>query len=448
MSVRLASVTALLAVERGQTTLATEMERARANLTDERDRALLVELTTGTLRWRGELDALLSPCSVRPLDDLTAGVRTILRLAAYQLEHLDRIPPHAVLHEAVELTRTIGEPRAAGFVNAVLRTFRRTRDRLSLPPRPEPGAGGRDALAYLSTTLSHPEWLADRWMDRHGFEAAERWCRFNNTTPEVTVRSLRARAPDELLGLLRRAEAPAEPARFVADAVTLPPGALGRLPAAISDELLVQDEASQIVAHAVAPGPGDRVLDLCASPGAKTVVLSADRQERGLLVASDYRASRVRLLRRTLRRADLRASVVALDATQRLPFGPVFDRVLVDVPCSGLGIVRRDPDLKWSRLPGDLVVFAGVQRRILARAADAVATRGRLIYATCSSEPEENELVVQGFLDEDPRFERVAVSPGPMVTNGASLIDDDGYLRTLPFRDGLDAFFAGMLVRR
>ena len=146
MSVRLAALTALLAIERGQTTLATEVDRARGALTDERDRALLVELTAGTLRWRAQLDALLASCSARPLGGLTPGVRAILRLAAYQLEHLDRIPPHAVLHEAVELTRTIGEPRAAGFVNAVLRTFRRTRDRLPLPARPGAGAGIPDAL--------------------------------------------------------------------------------------------------------------------------------------------------------------------------------------------------------------------------------------------------------------------------------------------------------------
>jgi 16S rRNA (cytosine967-C5)-methyltransferase len=447
MSVRLASLTALLAIERGQTTLATEVDRGRADLTDERDRALLVELTTGTLRWRAQLDALLGPCSARPLDSLTPGVRAILRLSAYQLEHLDRIPPHAVLHEAVELTRTIGEPRAAGFVNAVLRTLRRTRSRLTLPQRPQPGAGRRDALAYLSTSLSHPEWLVSRWVDRHGFDATEQWCRFNNTTPEVTIRSLRALTQGELLHLLRDAKAAADPARFVADAVTLQPGTFGHLPAEVSDQLLVQDEVSQIVAHAVAPEAGDRVLDLCAAPGAKTVVLSADLQGRGLLVSCDHRPGRVRLLRRTLRRAALHASVVTLDATRTLPFGPVFDRVFVDVPCSGLGVLRRDPDLKWSRQPDDLTALAGIQRRILTRAADAVAPGGRLIYATCSSEPEENDLVVEAFVADDARFERAPVAFGPMIVNGTSLIDANGYLRTWPFRDGLDAFFAALLVR-
>src|SRR5207245_2191756 len=153
----------------------------------------------------------------------------------------------------------------------------------------------------------------------------------------------------------------------------------------------------------------------------------------GLLVASDYRASRVRLLRRTLRRAEVVASVVALDATRPLPFGPAFDRVLVDVPCSGLGIIGRDPDLKWSRRPDDVSAFAPIQTRILAQAAEAVAPGGRLIYATCSSEPEENDAVVAGFLVSDARFTAAAFSAGPTIAPAAALIEPSGYLRTLPF---------------
>src|SRR5260221_13238572 len=159
MSVRLAALTVLMAVERGHTTLGAEVDRARRGLSDDRDRALLVELTTGTLRWQAQLDALLAQCSTRPLSAVDPAVRAIVRLAAYQLEHLDRIPAHAALNEAVELTRTTGHPRAAGFVNAVLRSFKRTRAKLSLPPRPDASGSRADQLAYVSTALSHPDWL-------------------------------------------------------------------------------------------------------------------------------------------------------------------------------------------------------------------------------------------------------------------------------------------------
>lgn len=393
MTLRHAAVNVLLAIERGKTTLAAEVDRARQQLIDERDRALLVELTSGTLRWRATLDALISQCSRQPVARLSPGVRATLRLAVYQLEHLDRVPAHAVLNEAVELTRTLRESSAAGFVNGVLRTLTRTRNRLSLPPRPGPAATADDQLTYLSTTLSHPKWLVERWLHRHGFEAAERWCQFNNTTPSAGM-----------------------------------------------------GEASRALADAVAPPPGARMLDVCAAPGGKTIVFAAHLQGHGLLVAADYRPSRVRLLSRTLEHAGLRVPIVALDATRALPFGPVFDRVFVDAPCSGLGVLRRDPDLKWSRQPDDLPDLAMIEHRILTRAADVVAPGGLLIYATCSSEPAENDGVVQQFLASDDRFASEPLHTGPMILETA-LIDEHGFFRTLPFRDGLDAFFAAGLRR-
>lgn len=448
MTARGAAVDVLLAVERGRTTLAAEIERARKPLRDERDRALLVELATGTLRWQAELDALLKPCSTRPIEALVPGIRAILRVAVYQLEHLDRIPAHAVLNEAVEATRAIGEPRAAGFVNAVLRSLQRRDRRRSLPRRPAEDAERAHQVDYLATALSHPAWLVARWIQRHGFDATERWCQFNNASPDITIRSAGRRSIADLVTALRDAGVEAAASRFVGDAATLPPGALGHVPPELAGELVVQDEASQLVAHAVAAAPGQRVLDVCASPGGKTLVLSADLEGRGTLVAADFRPKRVRLLQQTIRRAAVNASVVALNATRPLPFGAVFDRVFVDAPCSGLGVLRRDPDVKWSRRGDELPAFALAQQRILTCAADVVAPGGRLIYATCSSEPEENDQVVDAFLAGDARFAPIPVALGPLVTGADALVEPSGRLRTLPFRDGLDAFFAAALERR
>jgi len=445
---RLAAVKVLAAVERGRTTLAAELERARPDIASGRDRGLFFEIVAGTLRWQKELDALLAQCSRRPLADLDANVRAIVRIGAYQVRHLDRVPVHAVVHESVELARGLGHPRAAGFVNAVLRTLWRQRTRLQLPPMPPAEAERTAAIAYLSVTLSHPEWLVARWLDRHSFDEVERWCRFNNTAPEVTVRPLGALRHDELAAALETAGISHSAARFVKHAIRLAPGAFTRLPPRLRGTVVIQEEASQIVAHAAGARPGERILDVCAAPGGKTVIFAADMRSEGLLVAGDVRRNRVRLLSATLARAQINAPVVQLDGLGPLPFGPVFDRVVVDVPCSGLGTLRRDPDLKWSRRPDDLPRFARAELQILTNASSGVRPGGTLVYATCSSEPEENDEVADRFLDGQRDFVPASVEFGPELDGADRLVDARGRLRTLPFRDDLDAFFAAAFRRK
>jgi 16S rRNA (cytosine967-C5)-methyltransferase len=447
-TVRTAAAEVLLAVERGHTTLSAEVERARKRIVDDRDRGLLLELTAGTLRWRAQLDALLAQCGKRPIVEVDSRVRAVLRLAAYQLEHLDRVPAHAVVHEAVETIRSLKYERATGYVNAVLRGFTRERARMVLPARPPEGASRLDQISYLSTTLSHPEWLVARWLDRVTFEQAEAWCRFNNTPPEIALRSTGRSNSAELLAALSEAGIEARPAAFVRNAVRLAGGALGNLPPDLRDEVAVHEEGSQIVAHTVGAASGEHVLDVCAAPGGKTVVMFEDMSRTGCLIAGDRRFARLRVLRGVLDHAGAAVPVVGLDATRALPLAPIFDRVLLDAPCSGLGTLSRDPDVKWSRTATDVSAFASVQGTMLKHAAEAVRPGGRLIYATCSSEPEENEAVVDAFLAFDTRFQAEPASPGSQVANGQSLVDARGFLRTWPFRDGLDAFFAAVLVRR
>lgn len=447
-SVRTAAAEVLLAVERGKTTLSAEVDRARRRVADERDRGLLLELTAGTLRWRGQIDALLAQCSERPPGELDSRVRAVLRLAVYQLEHLDRIPSHAVVHEAVETMRGLKYERATGYVNAVLRGFTRRRAQMVLPARPAEGAAAHDQLAYLSRTLSHPEWLVRRWLARFSFQDVEAWCRFNNTPPDIALRSAGRLRTVDLLAALSAAGIAARPAAFVRNAIRIPGGALGQLPPDLRSEVVVHEEASQIVAHAVGAAAGERILDVCAAPGGKTVVMHEDMGRTAGLVAADRRYARLRVLQSVLEHAHVAIPIVGLDGTRPLPLAPVFDRVLVDAPCSGLGTLSRDPDVKWARAAADLPGFAATQRAMIASAAEVVRPGGRLIYATCSSEPEENEAVVDAFLESDTRFEAVPVSPGPRVARGQALVDTHGFLRTWPFRDGLDAFFTAVLVRR
>ena len=449
---RLAAARVLIAVERGRTSLAVEVERERADVADPRERGLLLEIAAGVLRWQRALDACLTACSKRPLGELDPSVRAVLRSGAYQLLHLDRIPAHAVVHEAVNTVRTLGQARAAGFVNAVLRALTRKRDS-TLPRRPrdhgEHGKNtGRGLLRYLGVTLSHPDWLVARWVDRYGFEATEAWCKFNNESAEVSVRPVPGLSVDGLMAKLADAGVTASPGVLVADCLRLPAGSLGRLDSETRASLMIQEEASQLVAHAVGARAGDRVLDVCAAPGGKSVVMAQGMKQRGLLVSADLRSNRLEMLKTTLARLDVHAQVVAADAMSPLPFGAAFDRVLIDVPCSGLGTLRRDPDLKWSRTEADLPRLADDAGRMLAHAAGAVRDGGLLVYATCSSEPEENEAVVAAFLHGHSQFalERpAAVSAVPGLDR---VIDPAGYLRTLPFRDGLDAFFAAALRRR
>jgi 16S rRNA (cytosine967-C5)-methyltransferase len=237
-----------------------------------------------------------------------------------------------------------------------------------------------------------------------------------------------------------------EPTRWAPDGLTVTAGNPLRVPP--DGSFFVQDEASQLVAVAAGAQPGERILDLCASPGGKTVAMAGDMHDQGLLVACDVRARRVNLLRDAVRASGARCVRLArVPASGPLPFEPGFDRVLVDAPCSGLGTIRRDPDIRWRRHEHDLTAMAADQAALLDRAASVVRPGGRLVYATCSSEPEENDAVVDAFLSRHPAFASVDLrkDAAPLLR---PVLDDRGMLRTVPFSHALEAFFAAVLVRR
>jgi 16S rRNA (cytosine967-C5)-methyltransferase len=446
--VRVAAARALLAIEKREGTLAAVLETHRDAAADDRDIALLTTLVTGVLRWRNEVDAVIASAGRRSARTFDAPVLAVLRLGVYQLRHLDRVPDHAVVNESVAAVRALGVSSAAGLVNAVLRAVIRRGPAISLPSRPADASNADAQVNYLATALSHPAWLVRRWLARYGFEATEAWCRFNNSVPATTIRAIDGTPVAEVAALLEKEGIETVAAPHVTDALRLV-GGLGRVPFALRARLWIQDEGAQLVARFANVQAGERVLDLCASPGGKTLVMAdaLGRPDAGLgLVAADHRARRIALLRDTLTRARLDVPVVRLDATAPLPFSPVFDCVVVDAPCTGLGTLRRDPDLKWARTADEPSTFAAAQVQMLRSAAEVVRPGGRLIYATCSSEPEENDAVVSTFLQVDSRFH--AADPAPVTGVAADLIDRNGHLATRPDRDGLEAFFAAALVRR
>lgn len=445
---RVAAFRALRAIADQRADLPSALASSRQHLSDERDRALTAEIVTGTLRWQRSLDFLIEQFAERSLGELDPDVVGILRLTLYQLLHLDRVPAAAAVDDAVELTRSARKARAAGFANAVLRTVLRHRHRLPLPPRPQGAAAERAAaLAYLGITHSHPEWLVARWLDRHGFDAAERWVQFDNEAPRLTLRvnTLRASRDEAAAGLAADGVA-TEPTRYAPHGLRVTAGNPLRRPT--GGLFVVQDEASQMVTLAVGARPGERVLDLCASPGGKTTAVAANMRDTGALVACDVRHRRVRLLADTVSASGATCvRIVRIAASGPLPFHAAFDRVLVDAPCSGLGTIRRDPDIRWRRAERDLAAFAREQRRLVEEAADVVKDGGRVVYATCSSEPEENEGVVEAFLAERRDFELLDLrADAPPAI--APCIDDRGMMRTLPFAHGLEAFFAAALMRK
>jgi 16S rRNA (cytosine967-C5)-methyltransferase len=443
---RTAAYHALRAVLNQKQDLPAALVHSRRALEDERDRALAAEVVTGTMRWLRSLDFLIEHFAKRPIRKLDAEVATILRLSVYQLLHLDRVPASAVVDDAVDLVRAARKPSATGFVNAVLRALLRQRHKLPLPARPD-STSPEAQRAYLGITHSHPDWLVDRWLARHGFDASESWTRFNNQTPALALRvnTLRASA-EEAMRALEADGVETARARYAPDGLIVVSGNPLRRPA--DGLVVVQDEASQLVPLIVSAQPGERVLDLCASPGGKTTAMAAAMRDTGTVVASDVRARRMDLLRHAVQASGARSiHVVRVDSTGLLPFRAEFDRVLVDAPCSGLGTIRRDPDIRWRRTEADLPPLAARQRELLTRAAATVRAGGRLVYATCSSEPEENEQVVDAFLAANAGFALVDLAGEPLAEAVKPLIDREGMFRTLPFRDGLEAFFAAALRR-
>jgi 16S rRNA (cytosine967-C5)-methyltransferase len=448
---RMAAFHALHAISAGEVDLGEALGRFRDPLSDVRDRALATELVTGVLRWRAALDYQLSQRAKTPLARMDPPVLDSLRLGAYQLLHLERVPVSAAVDDSVELVKRSGVASARTFVNGVLRRLARERGALMWPERPPSDADADlTALAtYFAVVHSHPEWLVARWIARLGVDATETWLRFNNHHARLTLAPNRLRhTRDQLRARLEAEGIPSELTAIAPHGLLFNDSQVLSSSAFERGDVVVQDEASQVIPELVQASSGSRVLDACAAPGGKTLALAADVGPSGLVIAADVRPHRLRLLAATLARTRPdRVRVVRTPDEGPLPFRDVFDRVLVDAPCSGLGTVRRDPDIRWRRVAADLPGLASAQVALLDRVSGVVAPGGRIVYSTCSSEPEENEHVVAAFLAAHPAFAVVPLTAldglAPAI---AALATPEGYLQTSPL-SGLEAFFGAVLER-
>jgi 16S rRNA (cytosine967-C5)-methyltransferase len=383
------------------------------------DRALCHELVLGVLRRQLFLDKIVEHASQRSVESLDLPVRIALRMGLYQLRFLTRIPAAAAVNESVTLVRSAKLSSAAAFVNAVLRRAIREADY-------DPAAEAPDPIEKIAIATSHPVWLIDRWINSFGLAEAEAFARANNDIPPTAFRVVHTRATQEgVLSKLTAAGASLNPSHIAENAfrVSGASGVLRELSAA--GQLYLQDEASQLVPQLLNLQPGERALDLCAAPGGKTTLLADRANDEAFIVAADRSATRMTTVTATTTLHQLRnINPLLLDAAHQLPFAPAtFDRVLVDAPCSGTGTLRRNPEIRWRLTNDDVHSFATAQKQFLRNAAAVLKPGGRLVYSTCSVEREENETVVEDFLQTHRHY-------GLLKT-----------LRTWPHHEGSDGFF-------
>ena len=408
----------------------------------ERDRALLTELVYGTLRWRGKIDAELNRHLRRPLSKTDPLIRSVLRVAAYQICFLDRIPDYAAVSEAVELCKQHRNGKSAGFVNGVLRNILRHRNHAILPAT-------NDASTHsLAAEYSHPEWLVKRWIKQFGVPAAKNLMRANNEKAPLLLRvnSLKC-GRDELLQLFSQSGIDASPAeRSPHGIIVKSGGAIENLPGFTEGFFQVQGESSQLIAFLLSPLPGEHILDACAAPGGKTTHIAELMRDQGEVIALDKSRSAIEKLRENIARLQIRsAQLHVADATRELGSslrGP-YDRILVDAPCSGLGTLRSHPEIKWHRNEDDIQRLRALQSKILQRVVAYLKPRGILVYSTCTLTREENQQVIDSFLARNPEFELQDAARYLPVE--AKHMISGKYFEALLHRDDTDGFFAARL---
>lgn len=392
----------------------------------------------GVLRWQLQLDAIIEHFAKRKIRTLDPPVLLALRLGAYQLRFLSRVPPSAAVNESVNLVGRARLSSARSFVNAVLRSVVRE-------PDYSPWANLSDSLERLAVETSHPRWLIESWTTSFGIEKTESFARANNEPPPIGIRIVSSTSEESrVLDELRSAGAYLTPSN-IAERGWRVSGATVKLRELVEHgDIYIQDEASQLVAEVLNAKPGERVLDACAAPGGKTTLIARRTGDSASVVAMDISARRLSTVARTIELQGLkRVSLIVADAGAPLPFPQKsFDRVLLDAPCSGTGTLRHNPEIRWRLTEMDINRLAEQQYRLLQNAAWVVKPGGMLVYSTCSVEREENENVVADLLmtNEQVRQIRVPVNESLRAEGGAA--------RTWPHRDGTDGFFIAALERK
>ncbi len=418
----------------------------RDNVLSGRDRAFAQTLIYGVLRWRKRLDWLLERFSKSPLDRIEPAIMNLLRLGLFQIVCLTRVPVSAAVNTSVEMAKSISAPWVVRFVNAILRRASRESQQIKWPDLND------DPEAALSVTRSMPKWLIRKWLGRFGVEETTLLCDALNETPPITVRANSLKTDrTSLIASLKEDVLDITPCRYAPDGVHFysPVMPILKMKTFQDGWFQVQDEAAQLVARFLDPQPGENILDACAGRGGKTGCLAQLMKDQGRIVAMDIDERKLISLQKEMKRLGISIVTTCKQDLDR-PFDAAdnksFDRILLDAPCSGLGVLRRHPDARWRSSKKNLNRYQQKQLMLLKNIATAVKQGGLLIYAVCSNEPEENEAVIESFLKARPQFAVGSCSPSGTL-DIKDFIDPDGCMRTFPHRHQMDGFFAAPLKR-
>ena len=407
----------------------------------EIDRRFTTELVYGAVKAGETIDWMLRRFVKRPLKKMPPVICNILRLGIYQLFFMDKVPASAACNESVELAKKYGHAGTVGLVNAVLRTAAREPEKAAFPD------GKGKATEHLALVSQHPQWLIRRWIRAFGYEETVQLCDFDNSQPVLSLRTNTLKTSREaLLQTLQQQGALVEASAWAPEGILCTKhGSLDAMEALQQGLFQVQDESSMQVAHVLAPQPGEFIIDACSAPGGKTTHIAALMQNRGRILALDIYEHKLALIQENAARLGIDSIETKLLDARKLSsiYAEQADRVLVDAPCSGLGVLRRKPDARWKKDEKQLQELPVLQREILQSAAACVKPGGVLVYSTCTMTKEENEEVIQDFLARHTEF--VLEKTGgflPVNKREAEMV------QLYPQRDGTDGFFIARMCRR
>lgn len=411
----------------------------RSHELSAQDKALLYEIIHGVVRWMGRLDWILSGFYKGQFSKAIPVLKNALRVALYQILFLDKVPEYAAVNEAVEFVKKLQGQKVADITNAVLRNIIKSKNSIRYPQPND------DLIGYLAAYYSHPSWLVKRWLSRYGREETEKLMTSNNERPFLTLRANKLKINElEFQSLLESVKLKYIRGTYLNDFFKLQNLTnIANWQYFLDGYFTIQDESTGLSVHLLDPKPGMRVLDMCAAPGGKTTYIADLMNNTGEIIALDKFEVRINSLRKNLERMQITS--VKAEAADSLEYQTdnLFDRVLADVPCSGLGTLSKKPDIKWKKELIDIRKVAGLQYNLLDKASKLVKTGGVVVYSTCTIEPEENFEVITRFLQEHPEFK--LDDPAPFVPE--DVITSDKCVQSLPHKHKMDGAFSARLVK-
>ncbi|MDI6766176.1 MAG: 16S rRNA (cytosine(967)-C(5))-methyltransferase RsmB [Bacteroidota bacterium] len=402
------------------------------------DRSLLAEIVHGVMRWQGRLDWVLNGFTHGNFSKSEVNVRNALRVALYQILFLTHVPQYAAVNEAVEFIERIRGDKFAGFVNAVLRNILRNLDGIHYPNPDE------DLVQYIAVYYSHPVWMVKRWLERFGREDVEKFLTANNEVPGLTLRINKLKiTPPEFLALIEKQNVQFQGSSFIDYFIKVKSlSGISQMNIFQQGFFTIQDESAALPVLLLDPKPGERVIDMCAAPGGKTTFIAELMQNQGEILAVDKYESKLNLIKISCERLGINnVRMIAADSSE-LDVSQA-DKILVDAPCSGLGTLRKKPDIKWKREPEDIFHLTKHQMGLLGNAAKLLKPGGVLVYSTCTTEPEENDQLIKSFLEKHTDF---TLDDASKFVN-KSVVSVEGMIETFPHRHHVDGSFAARLIK-